>query len=163
MWDKEVLARGHNRWRYRESGKFIRPKSLAWLQRVLCLAPKLPPLINKLRHDHSGPLIPVCVQLKQSNPATYAQPRVHRACKLTYSLSIRSSTTSYSRRIFDLAVFPSRDSLSHIPATRCKNRSAFDLGNFIERMIDHKDPRPRWRSKEDWHTFEILRRILPIR
>lgn len=79
MWDKEVLEQGHNR--YRESGKFIRPKSLAQLQRVLCLAPKLPPLINKLHHDHFGPLIPVCVQLKQSNPATHAQPRVHRACK----------------------------------------------------------------------------------
>lgn len=50
---RRFLARVHNRWRYLESGKFIRPKSLARLRRALRLAPELLPLTNKLRHDPS--------------------------------------------------------------------------------------------------------------
>lgn len=37
---RRSLAWGHNRWRCRESGKFIRPKSLAWLRRARCARPR---------------------------------------------------------------------------------------------------------------------------
>lgn len=37
---RRSLAWGHNRWRCRESGKFIRPKSLTWLRRARCARPR---------------------------------------------------------------------------------------------------------------------------
>lgn len=69
-------------------------------------------LINKLRHDHPGPLIPVCVRLERSNPAAHAQPWTHRACKLYTSGLPRQQAPLFAfsiSRLFYAAIPCSRD------------------------------------------------------
>jgi len=101
-------------------------------------------LINKLCHDHPGPLISLCVRLKQSNPATHAQPRARRACKLTHTSGRIAFDLPrhdpYSSSILDIAAFLFRDSL---PVSQLRDGSAFDSMSFNERMIDYEGSRRR--------------------
>jgi len=80
-------------------------------------------LINKLRHDHPGPLISMCVRLKQSNPATHDQPRARRACKFIYTSGRTAFDLPrhdpYSSGILDIAAFLFGDSL---PVSQLRDR-----------------------------------------